>query len=354
MALGIQSKIEPDLDKSSTNRMVRDLEQQISQVEELNFRSGGFEGRTTPGGGGGRGMGGGGFGTAAGAGAAARGSGLSLGGLAKGAGVIGAVALAGTLANGMYRAMQNASGSLQATNSIFSTALDMYFKPYGDFLGDLFRPMAKSLLKATSGGAFSIAQDGWFVGGFKNLMNLINNLPGELGKVFVNMMGQSMEGLFGENDMFTAMQNFQWSDWIPIFKWNDFVDMFNWSDWVNPLRWDDQIGGIDWDNHIPRVKWGNIIPNFSWSQFIGGNGNGGQNTGTNTRDDVLGGTPNTSGSVSPSPGRGDSGPWGGWFEPGSNPWTGGGGGDIAVQLEADGRRLWDTAERNANDILDRI
>jgi len=218
--LGMRAKVEPEADSRATRQMVRDLEKEIEEVESLQFSSDGFQGRTSPSGGGGGGMGGGAVG---GAGLAAKSKGLSLGGMAKGAGAIGAVALAGTLATRMLGAMQKASGQLQASTYILGTAMDLFFKPFGDFLGKWLRPLSKSLIEMATGFNKNVEEWGLLPGLFKSQADLVNNLPVEIGKVFIRTLGQELESLLGGNQLFTAMKEFEWSDWIPIVKWDDFV-----------------------------------------------------------------------------------------------------------------------------------
>ncbi len=56
------------------------------------------------------------------------------------------IAIAGGIGAGLLTQMSAASGRLQATLGMFGTAMDLFFKPFGDFLGSKLRPMADHLI----------------------------------------------------------------------------------------------------------------------------------------------------------------------------------------------------------------
>lgn len=279
--LGLKAKVETELSRSASRQLTRDVEKAIESAEEMSSpgAGGGFASRTMPGGGGG-----GGVGAAAGGAAAARGgagglaSKLGAGSLGAGAAVLGTVALGGVLASKLLGAMERASGRLQASTSILGTALDLFFKPFGDYLGRTLMPLSKSLLEASIGLNKNISGDGLVIGGMKSLLDYMNNLPGELGKILVQTMGQHLEALFGSNPLFTAMQDFQWSDFIPIVKWDDVLgsgfDVISdswpgwpsiktdWPGWPDFSGFESRLsrvtdalqGVIDWANTLPGVS----------------------------------------------------------------------------------------------------
>lgn len=382
-SLGLRAKVEAEMDRQASRKLTREVEQAIEQAESSVSPSadGSFRGRTTPGGGGGTG---GVVGGAAAGGAARSGalSSLAKGGTAAGgAAVLGTVFLGGVVATKMLQKMQQASGELQASTSMLGTAMDLFFKPFGDYLGSLLMPLSKSLLKTSVGLNKNISENGLIIGGMQSLLDFVNNLPGEIGKIFVQTMGQRLEGLFGEHELFTELQEFQWSDWIPIVKWDDFLsgafDMVSdeWPGWpAIKTDWpgwpdipDDPFGGlnnsigstedaldglVDWvNNTIPGVNIDTGGGGDGGSDGSGGGGGAGDRGETITRDEL---TTRERKLFSGADGGGSSG--GDGFNPDLNPFRSGNqdAGDIVVQLEADGRRLFDTTQRGANDLLNRL
>lgn len=60
------------------------------------------------------------------------------------------VALAGAAGIGMLSAMHSASAKLQAVTGMFGTAMNLFFRPFGNFLGEALRPMAKDMIDFAS------------------------------------------------------------------------------------------------------------------------------------------------------------------------------------------------------------
>lgn len=309
-SLGIKSKIEPDLDESSARRMVDDLEEQIAQVEQLQFE-GDFQGRTMPGADGG-GLGGpdGGMGMGPGAAGAAGGLVSKLGGGAMaGAAILGTVALGGTLATSMYQAMSQSSGRLQATNSMLGTALDLALKPLGDLIGSALMPYAKGALEAMASLNQHIASDGLIVGGLDWLQDTITSLPRGIASAVANSFRGQFEILTGDKFKpenlfeggkigvaeflaFVEFPGITALEFLDQFGWpgigvGQFLGMASWpaittAAFLNPVSWP-AIGAaaiisqIDW----PTIGQGDLI-----DEITGGGGDGGD---TGERDGGGGG-----------------------------------------------------------------
>jgi hypothetical protein len=56
------------------------------------------------------------------------------------------IALAGAVGAGLFKAMNAVSGTLSATTSMFGTAMELFIRPFGKFLGNLLRPMASAMI----------------------------------------------------------------------------------------------------------------------------------------------------------------------------------------------------------------
>lgn len=270
--LGIRAKVEPEVDKSSQSRLMRDLEKDIEELEELTFENNGIEGRTTPGGGGV-----GSEATAMGAGRMSKGGGLKgkLGGAAGGAGmmagaaVMGTVALGGVLANKMYGAMSKASGRLQSVNSILGQASKLFFKPFGDALGDALLPYAKKGLEMATN-FNEIASD-------KGLKVAITSLAGDieskLGLDDPSITIPSPEDIFGT-------ENLEWDDFMDALEWADWLIVLPWDQYLVNLVWDTWINSLTWDNFMNTLRWVDFVHSIDWSTFIDYLDNWGPHIGT--------------------------------------------------------------------------
>lgn len=241
----LSADVQATIDEASAERAGEQLgETMEQQIGDLQAGIGGVEGGGGVGGiGGARGGGGGGV-ALQGAGALGLRSALGGGGAATGAaaGALTKVALGGAIGFGILQGVQRlaqASPSLQQTTSLLGEAMDLFFRPFGNFLGDALRPLAESLTTAAIGLNKSITSKGLVVGGVSSLLDLVNNLPGELGKIFAQNLGTGLEFLFGDNEFFDALQRFQWDWFIPIVKWDDVVGGFGdaitnaWPGWPN-------------------------------------------------------------------------------------------------------------------------
>lgn len=202
--LGLRAKVEPDVSRRDKRKLTSDIEDAISDAEKSvgGGLGGDFKSRTTPGGGGGGGGMGGGTALAAGAGAKRAGLLSSMGGgAAAAASTLGTVFLGGTVAVGMLKALEKTSGRLKAANSMFGTALNLAFKPLGDFIGRMLEPWAKASLEAMVALNQNIGEDGLIVGGVKSLVSLFTNWPSAIADIYTKSLDNALGGLFGGDRM---------------------------------------------------------------------------------------------------------------------------------------------------------
>lgn len=301
-SLGMEARIEPELDRSATRRMVDDLQDQIGEAEQMAFESDGFGGRTMPGGGGGVGAG------LAGGAAARRGGGLLGGGIGGAAKVLGTVFLGGVLAERMLSGMTKASGFMQASNKMLGQAWTLFWKPFGDALGKAILPWAKAGLKAmvqfnkiaddkglTVGiawladsvskvlenpapGRGPTAFGGGIEGGApsedlrqQDLDDTIQNLQAAISdfqdwlsdRESTDALGTVTEGGAPSEDLRTqdldeTMANLQDSfdrleTTVENFDLDEFIDPLDWGRWIDEPPWNNLIDGIDLGNFVDNL-----------------------------------------------------------------------------------------------------
>jgi hypothetical protein len=299
---------------------VSDLEQEIEPATQLQFQSdgmGGFGARTSPDVDGSRGMGG--FGTGAMAGkAVARGGGagglaskLGKGGVA-GAAIIGTVALGGALANRMLGAMSEASGHLRASQSMFGTAMSLFFKPFGDALGQFLEPYAKEALEMAL--QFNKIADDKGLGVAINFVD--ESIKKKLGlagieKAIENVTGLTVDFNTLEWISFINPLNWPqfimklaWDNFLKDLSWGSFINLLEWSSWItNPLSWSSWITSkLLWGSYVKDLSWGDWVEDFRWGDWIndlrwkdfidpfGGGSNGGSNNnGSDSNNGSSGG-----------------------------------------------------------------
>lgn len=291
-SLGMEARIEPELDRSATRRMVDDLQDQIGEAEQMAFESDGFGGRTMPGGGGGVGAG------LAGGAAARRGGGLLGGGIGGAAKVLGTVFLGGVLAERMLSGMTKASGFMQASNKMLGQAWTLFWKPFGDALGKTILPWAKAGLKAMV--QFNkIADDKGLTVGIAWLADSVskvleNPAPGRGPTAFGGGIegGAPSEDL-RQQDLDDTIQNLQaaisdFQDWLSDRESTDALGtvteggapsedlrtqdldetMANLQDSFDRLE--TTVENFDLDEFIDPLDWGRWIDEPPWTRLIDG------------------------------------------------------------------------------------
>jgi hypothetical protein len=97
------------------------------------------------------------------------------------------IAIAGGIGAGLLTQMSAASGRLQATLGMFGTAMDLFFKPFGDFLGATFRPMAKDLISFAQDFNEIADSEGLSVAVTSMGQDIITSIAGQIGESAVNL-----------------------------------------------------------------------------------------------------------------------------------------------------------------------
>jgi hypothetical protein len=191
---------DPQLDERQLDREVRktnDRLQQVGQDLPVSFDQSQMDALEPPGGMGGGlgGMGGGPLGAGIGAGAGSAGA---VGALSEKipdsvAGVtVGKalpMALAGGVGLGILSQLQQASGALQTTTNLFGTAMNLFFRPFGNFLGRTLRPFAL--------GTLQMAQDFADLASDEGLMVAVASLPFEIGEEIGGAFSGALEDVMG-------------------------------------------------------------------------------------------------------------------------------------------------------------
>jgi hypothetical protein len=97
------------------------------------------------------------------------------------------IAIAGGIGAGLLTQMSAASGRLQATLGMFGTAMDLFFKPFGDFLGNALRPMAKDLISFAKEFNDIAESEGLAVAVTSMGADVISSIAGQIGESAVNI-----------------------------------------------------------------------------------------------------------------------------------------------------------------------
>ncbi len=160
--VGIRGLMEPEVDKRAARAARKDIEDELEEVEVIQpeVDTGGAGGRHRGSGAAARG---GMVGRAAGGGA---GAGGLLGGLMSGGGLL-KVALGGVIGVGILAGVQklaSASPALGQVANMFSTAMDLFFRPFGNIIADALRPFAQDALQAMVQFNRIVKEDGLAVG----------------------------------------------------------------------------------------------------------------------------------------------------------------------------------------------
>lgn len=197
--VGLRGLLKPEVDDRAKRSATSELQDELEEVEQLQpdvDTSGiqdSFNGLSMPefdmgdaASGAGAAAGGGGAASAAASGGLL-GSAAS-GGLAK-------VALGGAVAVGMLSTLGTikdltmaASPALQTTSSMFGEAMKLFFRPFGDFLSSLLRPMSKSLLEMAKNFNQNVGENGLTVALAEGLTG-VDITDGGLGEVTLGGFG---------------------------------------------------------------------------------------------------------------------------------------------------------------------
>lgn len=178
----LEADISPTVDETAAEREASGLAQTFE--DEMGDLDVGVDGGGVGSLGGARGGGGGGMLGSAAAGGVARTAGA--GGLGAAASAAAPVAIAGAVGFGILSGIQtlaSASPALKQTTSIFGEAMDLFFRPFGDFLSATLRPTAEALLD-------------FAVGFNRDVGPVLTNLGDELGPVFKKGAKSVVAGLF--------------------------------------------------------------------------------------------------------------------------------------------------------------
>jgi hypothetical protein len=192
---------DPQLDERQLDREVRktnDRLQQVGQDLPVSFDQSQMDSLQPPTGGMGGGLGGMGpgplgAGIGAGAGSAGAVGALSeklpdsVAGVTVGKAL--PIALAGGVGLGILSQLQQASGALQTTTNLFGTAMNLFFRPFGNFLGRTLRPFAL--------GTLQMAQDFADLASDEGLMVAVASLPFEIGEEIGGAFSGALEDLMG-------------------------------------------------------------------------------------------------------------------------------------------------------------
>lgn len=228
--LGLKAKVEAAVDRSSQRQITKDVEQAIGEAEGVS--PGGFQSRTGLGGGGG-----------GGAAQAAGGAGLlsRFGGAGGAAATLGTVFLGGAIATGILKKMTAASGYLKASSSILGKAQTLFFKPFGDALGQTILPFAKKGLEMAV--AFNkIASENGLEVAVKSMPEI---LAGEDEKFVFEGDLQIAEFAWD-----TYVDNLGWKTFVPSISWTSFIDDIAWSGFVAGVELANFVAGTDLDAHV--------------------------------------------------------------------------------------------------------
>lgn len=188
----LESVVNATVDQQSAEQAGQDLAQTMEeQVGDLNVGvdDGGGVGSL------GGARGGGGLGAAAGGGLAARG----LGGAAGAASAVLPVALAGAAGFGILQGIQalaGASPALKQTTSILGSAMELFFRPFGNALSDVIRPFATEALDMAVRFNQIADSDGLSVAVGKYSAGAVSSLAGAVGTAFTDILGG--EGTLGD------------------------------------------------------------------------------------------------------------------------------------------------------------
>lgn len=322
MEVGIKAKLQPELDSRQTDKQVDELESKFTEAEQMEptadtsdlekqLEDISLDGLGVPdmGGGGQRGGGGG-----SGAGAAAAGGGLAKfakGGLLK-------VTLAGAVGFGLLTGINriaSASPAWQKTQSMFSEAMSLFFRPFGNKMSGWFSPLAEDLLDMAvdfnriagdkgltvavmslpgnvadnlsaegagiglgtvlggAGGALAGAKGGAMLGGAAGSVvpgvgTAIGAgagavIGGGIGLAGGGIGGGAIGGRIGE-----AVGDFEWSDWVDPHNWDSWVTALEWSAWVPGLGWGTFISTIAWDGFVERMDWDERLSPLNWDGYL--------------------------------------------------------------------------------------
>lgn len=178
------------------------------------------------------------------------------------------VALGGVVALAMLKGIQKMAGWAPRGRKMvdmFSEAMSLFFRPFGDLIGKALMPHAADALKRMAEFNMDYHKDGlkvalWALGGdVKSWLkdSLTIGAPGDI---------PSPEEVF---DSFEAM--------VDDFEWGTFIDLLEWSVWLNPLawnlfivdvKWKEWIDFLSWDNFISAVKWSMLLNPLTWSTYV--------------------------------------------------------------------------------------
>jgi hypothetical protein len=243
----LQAAVQPSVDQRQVEREAERTREQFSdQLSGLPI-----DGET--GGVAGAGAGGGGPGVGSAGAAAAAGSRVGASGLAGAAGAAAKaavpVAAAGTVFFGMSKALDRlaaASPALQAQSAQFSQAMNLFFKPFGDFIASRLDPFVDNLIDMAIN--FNSAVDG-------------NGLP----LATAGLAGEVASALSADGTPRDII-----GDVISDLAWSDFVAELDWSAFLKRLAWNSFITNIAWSRYIPGLQWASFIRGIDLASFVEG------------------------------------------------------------------------------------
>jgi hypothetical protein len=330
--VGLRAILEPEFDEKKMDDEVEDLEERLealqgvdvdidsermsemaSDAETINEQFDGNLGEAIAGGLGGRAgmlakggqrlMGAGASGGGGGGGlAAAMGGGAAGSGAAAAGGALVGVALGGAVSIGILKGVQKmASWAPRGRKMVdmFSTAMDLFFRPFGDVIGEALMPYAKGALQAMSkfnrvfqneglgvaivslagsvkdalttdvgAGAAVGAGAGALAGGAIGSA-VAPGIGTAIGAGAGAMIGGTTGGLLGGLiDWEELISSPDFADIIRSFEWDDFIDSLKWENWLNPLNWGDAVDGLDWGLFIDLLQWAAWLNPITWATYV--------------------------------------------------------------------------------------
>jgi len=173
--------------------------------------------------------------------------------------------------------LAKASPYLKGILDVFGRAMMIFFRPFGDFLATLLRPLAILLLRAAVKWLAFVRKplpEG--TPQIPEIGNLFADIPIKIANAFLGLGGKIGQWIYDEIIVPTGIALAQeiikiwnWIEDFPGWVWEKITSIWNWSQDIGAWLWGKITTIWNWENDVGAWLWSKIMTIWNWTFDFG-------------------------------------------------------------------------------------